>query len=51
MPAMMTVDRNIYIYIYIYVTTQERNGCYVTADSYRMANYCNGVQTKSKQVT
>ena len=39
-----------HIYIYTYMTTQERNGCYVTADSYRMANYCNGVQTKSKQV-
>ena len=39
-----------HIYIYTYVTTQERNGCYVNADSCRMANYCNGVQTKSKQV-
>ena len=39
-----------HIYIYTYVSTQGRNGCYVNADSYRMANYCNGVQAKSKQV-
>jgi len=31
-----------------YVTAQARNRCHVSTNSYRIANSCNRVQTKSK---